>query len=100
MVFRRLNIGARINQAIHLGCPCSKCPHFVAAIKHYCLINALTIHVGLATSEQRSGLRSDFQCEPEILALLGVDLHTKAKWIEAIHSDLEIVDIAALHRGE
>lgn len=46
-----------------------------------------------------SGSCNDFQFEPEITASLGVYLHANTNWVESIHSELEIVDIAAL-RGE
>jgi len=54
----------------------------------------------LASSDQHSGLCSKFQFESEILALLGVYLHTNTKWVESVYPELEKVDIAALYGGE
>ena len=56
--------------------------------------------MGLVQSDQRCRLCCDFQLKPKILALLRVYLHTNTKWVESIHSELQIVDIAALHGGE
>jgi hypothetical protein len=52
------------------------------------------------SSDKHGGLRGDYQFESERVVLLGVYLYANTKWVESIHSKLEIVDIAALYRRE
>ena len=50
--------------------------------------------------ENQCALSSDFHFEVQIFAALRVQFHPDAKWIEFIHSELEIINAAPLHGGE